>query len=423
LRRVGSLAKSLGALLRGETQAMGTIQPLLLQAIESTLARASNLDLARALASRNATPQDVAPAHQLRQRNDFLRNYLAGELSSSEIDQTFERIISGNELQDINYLEKGTAASRAVCRIRFEAMGGGYATGFLISPRVLITNNHVFPDAQTARTAEAQFRYERAVDGRELTAVRFKLEPDRLFFTSKALDFSVVAVRQHDVTNAEELGGFGFLPLHDTVGKAVEGEWLTIVQHPAGKLKQVCVRENQLLRRLDDFLWYSTDTLAGSSGSPVFSNDWLVVALHHSGVPERRNGVIQTVLGRDFDANVDKEDDIKWIANEGVRASLTVEKLREALLNPDLIKPIIAPPQPVASAGAVNVKPQEAAMSRSVTVQLEINDAGEVRLVGGSAAEALGGEASKPQGHTRRTRERDRRTSGPDIQGSPPQGV
>jgi endonuclease G len=46
----------------------------------------------------------------------------------------------------------------------------------------------------------------------------------------------------------------------------------------------------------------------------------------------------------------------------------------------------------------VNVKPQEAAMSRSVTVQLEINDAGEVRLVGGSAAEALGGEASKPKG-------------------------
>jgi endonuclease G, mitochondrial len=129
------------------------------------------------------------------------------------------------------------------------------------------------------------------------------------------------------------------------------------------------------------------------------------------------------VLGRDFDANVDKEDDIKWIANEGVRASRIVQTLREALPNHDLIKPIIAPPQPVASAGAVNVKPQEAAMSRSVTVQLEINDAGEVRLVGGSAAEALGGEASKPQGHTRRTRERDRRTSGPDIQGSPPQGV
>jgi endonuclease G len=333
----------------------------------------------------------------LRERRNFLDMQLGSELSDREIEQTFERIVGGNELQDINYLEKGTKASRSICRIRFEAMGGGYATGFVISPHVLITNNHVFPDAQTARTAEAQFRYERDIDGRELTPVRFKLEPDRLFFTSQKLDFSVVAVAARDVAGAAALDAFGFLPLIDVTGKVAEGEWLTIVQHPAGKLKQVCVRENQLLRRTDDFLWYSTDTLAGSSGSPVFSNDWLVVALHHSGVPAKRNGVIQTVLDRDFDPKLDKEDDIKWIANEGVRVSRIVQTLREALPNHELIKPIIAP-QPVPSADAATVRPQEAAMSRIVTVQLEINDAGEVRLVGGGAVEALGSEASKPKG-------------------------
>ncbi len=389
---------------------MGTIPPLLLQVIESTLARSERSDVDAALASRNGKPEDVAPKDVLRQRRNFLADQLGGELSRRELQKTYERIIAGNELQDINYLEKGMIASRSICRIRFEDMGGGYATGFLISPRVLITNNHVFPDAQTARTAEAQFRYERAVDGHELTPVRFRLEPDRLFFTSKKLDFSVVAVGARDVTGATALDAFGFLPLIDVTGKVAEGEWLTIVQHPAGQLKQVCVRENQLLRRTDDFLWYSTDTLSGSSGSPVFSNDWLVVALHHSGVPERRNDVIQTVLGHDFNANVDKEDDIKWIANEGVRVSRIVQTLREALPDHDLIKPIIAPqpvppagavnakPQPVRWAGAVHAKPQEVAMSRSVTVQLEINDAGEVRLVGGGAVEAFGTEASKPKG-------------------------
>ena len=376
---------------------MGTIPPLLLQVIESTRARAEGLDMGALLASRNATPPRLAPDDVLRKRRNFLNNKLGGELSRSELQETFERIIGGNELQDINYLEKGMIASRSVCRIRFQALGGGYATGFLISPRVLITNNHVFPDAETARTAEAQFRYERGVDGRELTPVRFRLEPDRLFFTSKTLDFSVVAVGARDVTGAMALDAFGFLPLIDVTGKVAEGEWLTIVQHPAGQLKQVCVRENQLLSRTDDFLWYSTDTLAGSSGSPVFSNDWLVVALHHSGVPARRNGMIQTVLGRDFNPNVDKEDDIKWTANEGVRVSRIVQTLREALPGHDLIKPIIAP-QPVPSAGAVNAKPQEVAMGRSVTVQLEINDAGEVRLVGGGAVEAFGTEASKPKG-------------------------
>jgi endonuclease G len=401
-----------GELLRkGDTPAMGSIPPLLLQVIESTLARAQRSDVDAALASRNATPREVAPDDVLRQRRDFLGDQLGGELSRSELQETFERIINGNELQDINYLEKGTIASHSVCRLRFNAMGGtGYATGFLISPRVLITNNHVFPDAETARTAEAQFRYERGVDGRDLTPVKFKLEPDRLFFTSKKLDFSVVAVDARDVTGATPLEVFKFLPLIDVTGKVAEGEWLTIVQHPAGQMKQVCVRENQLLRRMDDFLWYSTDTLAGSSGSPVFSNDWFVVALHHSGVPEERNGVIQTVLGRDFNPKVDKEDDIKWKANEGVRVSRIVQTLREALPNHDLIKPIIAPqpipsagvvdtkPQPVISAGAVNAKPQEMAMGRSVTVQLEITDAGEVRLVGGGAVEAFATEASKPKG-------------------------
>jgi endonuclease G, mitochondrial len=389
---------------------MGSIPPLLLQVIESTLARAGRSDVDAALASRNATPREVAPDDVLRQRREFLDDQHGDELSRSELQETFERIINGNELQDVNYLAKGVTASRSVCRIRFEAMGGGYATGFLIASRVLITNNHVFPDAQTARTAEAQFRYERAVDGRELTPVRFKLEPDRLFFTSTKLDFSVVAVAPRDVTGVTLLDTFGFLPLIDVTGKVAEGEWLTIVQHPAGQMKQVCVRENQLLRRLDDFIWYSTDTLAGSSGSPVFSNDWLVVALHHSGIPQRRNGVIQTVLGRDFNPSVDKEDDIKWTANEGVRVSRIVQTLREALPDHELIKPVIAA-QPVPAAGTVNAKPelvpragavyakpQEMAMSRSVTVQLEINDAGEVRLVGGGPAEAFVTEASKPKG-------------------------
>ena len=354
-----------------------------------------------ALASRNGKPEDVAPKDVLRQRRNFLADQLGGELSRRELQKTYERIIAGNELQDINYLEKGMIASRSVCRIRFEAMGGGYATGFLISPRVLITNNHVFPDAQTARTAEAQFGYERAVRRTRTNACAVQAgagAPVLHVQEARLQRRGGERARCHRRNGARR--SFGFLPLIDVTGKVAEGEWLTIVQHPAGQLKQVCVRENQLLRRTDDFLWYSTDTLSGSSGSPVFSNDWLVVALHHSGVPERRDDVIQTVLGRDFNANVDKEDDIKWIANEGVRVSRIVQTLREALPDHDLIKPIIAP-QPVPPAGAVNAnrsrsvgravhaKPQEVAMSRSVTVQLEISDAGEVRLVGGGAVEAI----------------------------------
>jgi endonuclease G len=85
----------------------------------------------------------------------------------------------------------------------------------------------------------------------------------------------------------QSLSQFGWLPLSNREGKAIVGEFLSIIQHPGGERKQVCVRENKLLRYGDDTLWYQADTVAGSSGSPVFNPFWQVVALHHSGVPAR----------------------------------------------------------------------------------------------------------------------------------------
>ena len=122
----------------------------------------------------------------------------------------------------------------------------------------------------------------------------------------------------------------------------VDGEWLTIVQHPKGERKQVCVRENQLLKRDTDVLWYSTDTMGGSSGAPVFNNDWLIVALHHSGVPDTKNGKWQTVHGTDYDPARHSEDDIKWIANEGIRVSRIIETLRtdNRIANHERLQPL-----------------------------------------------------------------------------------
>ena len=64
----------------------------------------------------------------------------------------------------------------------------------------------------------------------------------------------------------------------------IKGEYVNIVQHPNGEPKQLALRENQLVDVLENFLHYQTDTAPGSSGSPVFSDEWEVVALHHSGV-------------------------------------------------------------------------------------------------------------------------------------------
>lgn len=386
---------------------MGTIRPQLLEAIDSTLARAQRVNVDAILASRYGKPGDIAPDYVLDQRRHFLADQMGGELSQSQLAEAFERILRGNELQDVNYLEKGAKAAQSVCLIRFGAGGGGSATGFLIAPGVLLTNNHVLPDPETARTAKIRFRYERDAHDRPRVPVTYGLRPDSLFFTSKSLDFTVVAVDERDVTGQVPLETFGFLVLNETTGKVAEGEWLTIVQHPAGQLKQVCVRENQLLRRFPDFVWYSTDTMSGSSGSPVFSNDWLVIALHHSGVPELRGGVKQTVLGRDFDPAIHGEDDIKWIANEGVRISRIVQTLREALPGHELIRPVILP-WPAAPGGPTHARIPEAQMSRSVTVQLEIDDSGGVRMAGSGPAQAFEASTGRPSGYSDEHRNRIR---------------
>jgi endonuclease G, mitochondrial len=332
---------------------MASIEPLFLKAIDRAIERAKGLNLAALVeAARFETPEDLSTAKEKEQRRAFIETQKEGELSKPEIEEVFERIISGNELQDINYLEKGMLAARAVCRIWLKDESGrqGYGTGFLVAPNVLLTNNHVLPDEGWAQRAEAQFRYERDVHGTPLPMAAFALEPDKLFITHEALDFSLVAVRPTSKDRKTALSSFGHLPLIGTAGKAAEGEWLTIVQHPAGEMKQVCVRENQLLKRADDVLWYSTDTLAGSSGSPVFSNDWLVVALHHSGVPEKKNGVIQTTSGQDYVRGQHSENDIKWIANEGIRTSRIVQTLKENYASEKLVKSVLAAKPPAAAA-------------------------------------------------------------------------
>jgi len=60
----------------------------------------------------------------------------------------FERIIGDSDLMSINFLDRGRRAAAAVCRIKVPSDGGAwYGTGFLVGPRLLLTNHHVLGNA------------------------------------------------------------------------------------------------------------------------------------------------------------------------------------------------------------------------------------------------------------------------------------
>jgi endonuclease G len=82
----------------------------------------------------------------------------------------------------------------------------------------------------------------------------------------------------------ELLAPFGFNRLIESEGKAIIGDFVTIVQHPRGAKKQIALRENRIVDVPERFLHYSADTEPGSSGSPVFNDQWEIVALHHASV-------------------------------------------------------------------------------------------------------------------------------------------
>jgi endonuclease G, mitochondrial len=258
-------------------------------------------------------------------------------------NEMLERIIGkSRDFLAIQFFDKGTTASRAVCKIATTLDDvESFGTGFLVTPSLLITNHHVLTSADDAVRSTAQFNYQISGSNAVLPIESFRLDPARFFLTDQALDFSLVAVAPRSA-NGTPITSFGFCPLIGAEGKIIIGQPVNVVQHPKGELKQVVIRENKLLdlpekqanSNIDQFAYYEADTEPGSSGSPVFNDQWEVVALHHSGIP-RTNAQSKTLGldGKVWPPNGDT-DQIDWVANEGIRASRLVNFITAATVNP-----------------------------------------------------------------------------------------
>jgi len=175
-------------------------------------------------------------------------------------------------LVPITYLEIGLDRARAVVRVRLPNLSSG--TGFVTANRTLITNHHVLPSVESAKKAVVQFNYQQTAAGLSAPMQEARLRPQDFFRTSEKDDWTAVRI-------AGDIDKWGWLKLAKTSIKV--GAPVNIVQHAGGGPKQVSLQANRVAFVGAGRIQYLTDTLPGSSGSPVFDATWNVVALHYSG--------------------------------------------------------------------------------------------------------------------------------------------
>src|SRR5215813_2373655 len=280
----------------------------------------------------------VTPTQRQRfEEREKLRSIVAST-AYRELRRATERQIGATlDFVDLPPNEQALKAGRAVVRLVTLSGPGivpeGFATGFLVASNLVLTNHHVFRTVDEAVGVGAQFLYERTYEGlRE--GVIFALDPERFFVNHKGLDYAVVAIKPTALDGAP-LSQFQYLPLIAAKGKLLKGDPVNIIQHPEGRPKQYATVNNQLLDLRDDgFLLYETDTLEGSSGSPVFNQHWETIGLHHCGVPQIENEQLVTRDGRRLPLDTEVADsDLIWIGNEGIRVSALVASLADQRLD------------------------------------------------------------------------------------------
>ncbi|HEU4560472.1 MAG TPA: serine protease [Longimicrobium sp.] len=225
-----------------------------------------------------------------------------------------------DDILPISFLERARRAADAVGHLT-QVNGTSMGTCLMVSPRLLMTNNHVIKTPEIAKRRRVHFNFEKDAAGTALPVSSFKLDPETFWLTdpSAELDFTVVALGEPVNAGATQPA---FRRLSGRNDKHALGDFVNIIQHPNGHPKRIVLRENMLVHRAgtdpaaEPVLLYTADTDESSSGAPVFNDFWDLVALHHASV---KAGNI-TICG---ETRLD-------VVNEGGRASFIIAALNAA---------------------------------------------------------------------------------------------
>lgn len=186
---------------------------------------------------------------------------------------------------------------RTVCRVEMPE-GTGVGTGFLIGKDAVLTNWHVANVLAAKKLqpeqAGVRFDYAAGVDGLTVPAGEFyPFKADWLIDDSpvKELDFALVRVAgdpgMQIVGETGETRGW----LNYNQHQFAIGEIQLILQHPLAAPLNLSAGAVTAVNSMHKRVTYTANTERGSSGAPVFTLGWDLVALHHYGEQTGNMGI------------------------------------------------------------------------------------------------------------------------------------
>lgn len=240
------------------------------------------------------------------------------QLAALAQDEGFERILGDETYKSFKWFTSCMERARAVGRVE-DSVGDTVGTGFLVRGEDLhhrlggqllfLTNNHVvsrYPDEREA------LRPDQAVLDFELWNGRSpEIKVAEIVWESPRMKLDATLVRL-----SEPIQGIEPVPIADALPLTDSRQRAYIIGHPKGRKLSFSIHDNFLLDHDDTMLHYRSPTEPGSSGSPVFNEQWALIGLHHKGSHHMRR-------------LHDKEG--TYPANEGIWIRAIINQLRGEL--------------------------------------------------------------------------------------------
>ncbi len=237
-------------------------------------------------------------------------------------DLRLEKVLGSEGFMTLKAYREGLERCRLVAQVKTRT-DEGFGTGFLIRGKdlddrfgdelLVLTNAHVVSDDPAVRAAKGSLPAEDAVvvfealesaaDQEYQVSLLWSSPPDELDATLLRIDPPITGLTPYPVAKN--------LPLGDGKQKVY------VIGHPGGRSLSLSLNDNLLLDYDDRLLHYRAPTEGGSSGSPVFNNQWKLIGLHHAGGfgLQRLNGKEGT-----------------YDANEGIQIQKIIVAIKEAAI-------------------------------------------------------------------------------------------